>query len=261
MKHNYLAIAAIVLILLGLFAVPACSTSSQDSGQAIVSLTVNDSGVLQEDLDSSAFEGAISLHMESGTVARGGDGSPITSILISEVAEPAPLSSGAHIVGPAYDLSPDGATFAPSFQLALRYDADFIPDGIDVQTLCLAFYDAGTRKWVEVPSTHKSGPREIFAAVDHFTQFAVYAPAPVPAPTPTPAFTPTPTPHSHSHAHADADAFSCTNTPSQPNTLSFSHANALAYSYTYTCAICRSGLHTPPDRTDGHSDRHAVAHS
>jgi len=98
-----------------------------------------------------------------------------------EVGKPPAPPGDACIIGLAYDLGPDGATFSPPIALTINYDPQSLPAGVAEQALYLAYWDG--LKWVALETTVNAEANTASGKLSHFTIFAVIAPIP-PAPAP-----------------------------------------------------------------------------
>jgi hypothetical protein len=101
---------------------------------------------------------------------------PIPSVNANPPAPPA----NANIIGLAYNFGPAGATFNPPITLTWTYDPATLPAGVAEQNLVIAYYDAASGKWVELPGTVNTTTHTVTAQVSHFSTYAIigkYAPA------------------------------------------------------------------------------------
>jgi len=159
---------------------------------------INESGVVQNDVNYSVLDGQAVLYIAAGTTAKKANGQPLDQITVEEVCfDLPPAPAGAYIIGCAYDYGPDGATFSPPITMTIKYDPGLLPAGVKEENLVIAYYDVATAKWVVLPSVVDTVNNKITAQVSHLTLFAVYSPAPAATPTAPPttaAPTPTPTP-------------------------------------------------------------------
>jgi len=97
---------------------------------------------------------------------------------VIKIAEEVPeIPGGYFLLGNAYDLSPDGATFDPYLKLTFTYEEENIPEQIQEKNLYIAYYG---HEWVPLDSTVDTGENEVSADVTHFTVFAVMAKLPPP---------------------------------------------------------------------------------
>lgn len=143
-------------------------------------------------MDITSEDGKVNIYIPKGTYCLDEEGNRLRKLVI-EVAEEAPeIPGGYFLLGNAYDLSPDGATFDPYLRLTLAYEEEDIPEEIEEKNLYIAYY---SDEWVPLDSTVDTGENEVSADVTHFTAFAIMAKAPPPpAPAPTPIPTPAPPP-------------------------------------------------------------------
>lgn len=150
-----------------------------------ISGVIDDEGVVQEGIDYNSPDGILQVHIESGTTALTEGDEPLQGLVIEKVCDDIPPPPvGAYIVGCAFDIGPDGATFNPPITISLDYDPALIPDGVAEKDLVIAYYNISTKQWVILPSTVDVVNHVIEAEVSHTTLFAVYASAAGPTATP-----------------------------------------------------------------------------
>jgi len=131
-------------------------------------------GIITESFDIQALDKTLTFI--KGTKALNMYGHPLTRISIIEEVSPPPPPADAQIIGFTNDVGPDGATFKPPITLAITYDPDNIPKGVNEKNLVIAMWDTNTGEWVVLkdctvdPETHTAS-----APVSHFTAFAVLA--------------------------------------------------------------------------------------
>ena len=86
-------------------------------------------------------------------------------------------------------------TTAPA-PIRFNYDPKLVPDGVDANSLQIAYYDSTINVWVPLPSTIDIGNKFIVAPITHFSTYAVTygvkMPAPVQTTTTMPIVTTTP---------------------------------------------------------------------
>lgn len=196
-KMNRLFVIILVLVLLGLpiFALFCNSTTSAPSLATIdLSDSVNSNGVLQQDIQYSTPDGMLKFHVANGTTVLTKDGEPLQSIEVQVITDIVPPDTGAHLIRPVYNCSPDGATFDPGITATITYDPALINDGILEERLLIAYYNPTTGQWVSLPSTSDTLNHAVVAGITHFTKFALYSPAPSNMVTPSPVNTPSPSP-------------------------------------------------------------------
>ena len=83
----------------------------------------------------------------------------------------APDLSDDFTVGSPVDFGPDGSTFDPPIDVALRYTESELPANPDLGTIRLALFVDG--EWVDIPSTHDPDTRSLYAAIDHFSTYTI----------------------------------------------------------------------------------------
>ena len=115
----------------------------------------------------------VTIIIPYGTKMLDAEGNPLGSIAIILLSTPPP-PPGHTLVGPAYDLRPDGATFEPPLTLTFNYDPADIPDGVREGSLVLAYWDG--EKWVKLPtSVVDTAANTVSAEVTQLTPFAILA--------------------------------------------------------------------------------------
>ena len=153
-----------------------------------VSQVVTTGGVFTQDVTLSSEDGKVKPVIAAGTKGLTADGEPISQISILPMTDPPAPPVEANIVGLAYDIGPDGATFEPPITVTFTYDPTAIPSGVNEEDLVLALYDEATGQWVTLsdivvdPVAHT-----ISGKTGHFTAFAIIATVEVPPPPPAPA--------------------------------------------------------------------------
>ncbi|GAJ05328.1 unnamed protein product [marine sediment metagenome] len=144
---------------------------------------ITTAGVFSEPVTATSEDELCTLNIPEGTVGLTEELEPLDEITVVIMDEPPDPPEDAHVVGLAYDLGPDGATFDPPITLTFSYDPDDLPEG--VAWLVLAYYDEETGEWVELPCTVDPVAHTITASVAHFTTFAIIGTVP-PVPPPPP---------------------------------------------------------------------------
>ncbi len=155
---------------------------------ADVSDIITEEGVFTESATAGSEDGRVELTIDEGTTGLTAEGEPLSEITVDWEPDPAAPSADVRIIGFAYDLGPDGATFDPSITIAFTYDEADIPEGVDEEDLVIEFWDEDVGEWVSLECTVDPATNTITASVSHFTAFAItaYVPPVVPAP-PVPA--------------------------------------------------------------------------
>ncbi len=129
--------------------------------------------------DSNEFiseDKIISITIPDGATALDGEGNPLTEVeFVAAESVPDP-PEGVSIVGPPYQLGPDGATFDPPVTLTWSYDPADIPDGVAEEDLVIAYYDEDAARWQELEFEIDPGSDTLTTYIDRFSTFAVIAP-------------------------------------------------------------------------------------
>lgn len=113
------------------------------------------------------------MEIGSGTTALRGEGNPLQALELQPVDDrPAPRTD-CHVIGLAFDLGPDGATFVPPLILTFEYDPASCPKGVDEEDLVIAYFDVLRQEWVPLESTVDTENNTITAEVSGFTYFAI----------------------------------------------------------------------------------------
>jgi len=139
-----------------------------------VSAMVDIDGIFTEKVFVKSTDGKCELTINGGTSGLDREGNPLTWIAVTDMKDgPAP-SKNYHLIGLAYDLEPDGATFNPPINLALAYDESLIPEGAFEEKLVVAMWDEETGKWVILDQcTIHTESNTIIVPISHFSAFAV----------------------------------------------------------------------------------------
>jgi len=127
-------------------------------------------------------DGALSVVIPDGTAALDEEGVPLTEVEFTTAKNPPPAQA-VSIIGQAYELEPDGATFDPPITLTWSYDPADIPKGVDAEEMTIAYYAGETDGWIELVSDVNPGENVITAPIEHLSTFALTTPlASSPAP-------------------------------------------------------------------------------
>ncbi|MFC2024707.1 hypothetical protein ACFLTJ_03970 [Chloroflexota bacterium] len=115
----------------------------------------------------------LSVLVPEGTTARNKAGAPFSGLQFRFTDTSPALPPGGSMVGPAYDIGPDGATFDPPITLSWNYDPLNIPPGVAEEALAINYYDETAEEWLELPSQVEAVSDTITASVAHFSTFAM----------------------------------------------------------------------------------------
>jgi len=117
------------------------------------------------------------IEIAQGTRALASDGKAISEIRVEQLSQVA-TTPDFIVIGPAYNLGPNGATFGPAMKLQLKYYANNCKEaGVAEEDVIIASFDA-SKGWVELQSQVDIANRAVTAEIGHFSQFAVVAPTP-----------------------------------------------------------------------------------
>jgi hypothetical protein len=119
--------------------------------------------------------GVLRVAIPYGISALGAEGMPATNIGFTIVDHPPPTGNS-EIVGYAYQIEPEGATFTPSVSMTWCYDATNIPDGVAPEQLTIAYYDESHDMWMALESRLDLSTNTISTWIDHLSLFAMLAP-------------------------------------------------------------------------------------
>lgn len=135
----------------------------------------NQEGLVTQETSVASRDGAMTITVPKGVIARGGDGKPLLSISLTPVEKdnlPTPAPAGAVMfAGRAFEIQPDGATFSPgiSFSFVMPADTRFGQD------LTVMMFDHASGTWQDVPTVYDTGTGLITAQVTRFCCFALFA--------------------------------------------------------------------------------------
>jgi len=157
----------------------------------ITSFDIGEDSVLAGVVIASSSDGRVTLTFAEGTQVLSPDGNPPAELTVETILDPPDAPDGYYVIE-AFDFGPDGATFSPPIEIAIRYDPDALPEGVDEANLVIAYYDEAAGEWVFVTGVVHPAANTVTFSAGHFTTFAILGACEA-APTPTPQLTPTPT--------------------------------------------------------------------
>jgi hypothetical protein len=128
-----------------------------------------------EVVEYASRDGALQVTIPYGISALDKEGACVTNVGFAIVDDP-PQAANAEIVGHAYNIEPDGATFSPSVRMTWRYDPTDIPDEIAPEQLSIAYYEKRHDTWVALQSQVDLSSYTVSAWINHFSTFAILAP-------------------------------------------------------------------------------------
>jgi hypothetical protein len=83
------------------------------------------------------------------------------------------FAAGAGMVSLGYNFLPSDATINPSSVARFQYDPVKIPEGVEENSLLLAYYDTSLNKWISLPSDVDTLNHFITAQISRFSFYAV----------------------------------------------------------------------------------------
>jgi len=145
-------------------------------GVTFVADVITDKGEFTFSVSAKSEDSRAKLTIDKGIVGKTKYGLPLSSLSIVPMERSPSPPAQAVIIGLAYDLGPDGATFDPPATLTFTYDPDEIPKGVNQKNLVIAMWDEGAGEWVTIEDgTIDPIAYTITAPVSHFTAFTVVA--------------------------------------------------------------------------------------
>jgi hypothetical protein len=88
-----------------------------------------------------------------------------------------PQAQEVSIIGQAYEVEPDGATFDPPITLTWSYDPADIPEGFAEEEMIIAYYDSESSSWIGLDSEVDPKKTSITAPIEHLSTFALAVPS------------------------------------------------------------------------------------
>jgi len=138
-----------------------------------VSDIVDSQGVFTQPATAKSEDAKVELYIEKGTTGKTKEDKLLTEISVVSRAVPPALPANTAIVGLAYDLGPEGATFDPPITITFTYDRADIPQGVNEEDLVLAYWGS---EWVVLEgSVVDPATNTVTAPVRHFTTFTIMA--------------------------------------------------------------------------------------
>lgn len=145
-------------------------------GETSLADLVDSRGIAIKDVGASSVDDKCTVVIDKGTKILQKSGYPANKISVVEQEYPQSPPADTKLVGSAYDLGPDGATFNPEIELTLAYDPKSIPTGVAEEDLVIFMWDTTSGKWIELEGcTVDTINHTITGKVAHFTDFAVLA--------------------------------------------------------------------------------------
>lgn len=139
---------------------------------AVTSWSVDDDGVLLENVIVCSEELGVGFFMHQGTQVLDAEGNPLFAIYFE--LEPDPIQMSApYFIYSGYNFTPSGASFNPPAEMTVTYDEEALPQGASEDDLFIAYYDDELAEYVELLSEVDTEANEVTAEVSHFTLFVL----------------------------------------------------------------------------------------
>jgi hypothetical protein len=142
-------------------------------GTTDLTLYTNNVGLFVMDGAAESEDSNIKLTFEKGVLAKAVDGSRLKSVIIIKNADQIAQPESSQIVGPVYDLTPEGATFTPLITLTFTYGNYELPSGIQEGNLVIATWDGKAGKWIDLKTTVDPVSGTVSALISHFSSFTL----------------------------------------------------------------------------------------
>jgi hypothetical protein len=135
---------------------------------------INANGTVLQRLLIGSYDQRLTLTIGEGITAGGPGGQTFGCVGINrwDMAPILPLDM--YLVGVLYRVTPLGATFSPGAPLKYTYAQVDVPQGVDEQSLYLAYYDSQTGKWVKLESTVDTQANTVTATIGRFNNLGVF---------------------------------------------------------------------------------------
>lgn len=139
-------------------------------------------GVFLQEAALRSADNNVQLVISKNTVGKTSTGTSLSVVSILPMDNPPSPPANTNIIGLVYNITPDGATFAPAITVTFKYDPANIPAGVAEANLKLAYFDATLNKWVELTDiVVDTVNKTISGKTSHFSAFTVLAYLPKPA--------------------------------------------------------------------------------
>ena len=161
------------------------STPPSVAGVTNLANVVDAKGIFSLEVDAWSDNKKVVLVIGGNTAATPATGTTLTQISLLHADTVPAFITGANAIGLAYDFQPAGITFNPAVIVRFNYDPKLIPDGVDENSLQIAYYDNAANVWVPLPSTIDINNKFITAPISHFSTYAVTYGVKMPAPVQT----------------------------------------------------------------------------
>ncbi len=131
-------------------------------------------GTIRSVVTAKSDDGKVILIINKNTVCLTRSGIRLSRIEIFKMDEPPAHPKDTSILGFAYSLGPEGATFAPPATLTMPFNPDDLEDGVSENSLYIAFWNEDTGEWIKCEGcTVDMINHTISVPVSHFSIYAI----------------------------------------------------------------------------------------
>jgi hypothetical protein len=165
----------------------ALTFSVDNLGTVAVTEVDNENLTTKSQLISTSENGRVILAFSPSMKAIQKSGERVEMVTVDEIGQPVSekdaeptsevrtdpdtASEDVITVGSSIDLGPDGSQFDPPIEMALSYNADWLPGRPDFSSISIAVFENG--EWVKIPSTHDENGQNVLAQVSHFSTYVI----------------------------------------------------------------------------------------
>jgi hypothetical protein len=136
-------------------------------------LFTNDDGLFNLPAIVKSEDGKASLTIAKGVIGQTKENTGLKSIRIVPLDSPPVAPAGSVMTSLVYEMTPDGATFAPSIVLTLLYDPAKLPKDIDIDSLTIGVFNTLESRWDALQSAHNKTDFSLTAVVDHLSNYTI----------------------------------------------------------------------------------------
>lgn len=133
---------------------------------------VSSLGEVLEDIERTSGDGRLTITLPVGTLARYEDGGVLLELVAAINRNPPPLPEGAIIIGSAYTIEPNRASFSPPMIMTFTYS---VSEDVDEDSLFVAYYNVDADRWISTGGVLDIEAKTVSAEVRHLTTYALLA--------------------------------------------------------------------------------------
>ncbi|GEM_PF-3372277 len=139
--------------------------------------TIDDNGLIEQDVEIVSSDGTLSLLIPKGTSALNLEGEPLAELIGCLFNNPPDPPQGSEGLGATYRFHSEGATFFPPLFLKFYYNDSDIPEGVNEEDIYVAFYDDSKNEWVALESFVDTENNVITVYLTHLSLYRVMIPS------------------------------------------------------------------------------------